>query len=75
MGAASLVLGILSLVIAVFGGSFGISWIGTIFAIIGIILGAKAKKIPEQAGLGKGGFICSIIGLILSLLVFIACVA
>jgi len=72
MAVASLVLGILSLLIGLFGS--GLQWTGAILAIIGIILGAK-NNVPEQAGMAKAGKICSIIGLILCLLTFIACVA
>lgn len=73
MGVASLVLGIISIVISVFGtGSFG--WLGLILGIIGIVLGVEGKKVPEQAGMAKAGFICSIIGVVLSLLFYIACI-
>ena len=72
MGVASLVLGIIS--IGLFStGTLG--WFGAILGIIGIILGVQGKKVPEQAGLAKAGFICSIIGTVLCLLLFIACVA
>ena len=74
MGVASLVLGIISLVIGVFSaGSVG--WAGAIVGVIGIILGVQGKKNPEQAGLAKAGFVCSIVGTILCLLMYIACVA
>ena len=73
MGVASLVLGIISIVISVFGtGSFG--WLGLILGIVGIVLGVEGKKVPEQAGMAKAGFICSIIGVVLSLLFYIACI-
>lgn len=71
MGIASLVLGIISIVIGVFSaGSLG--WLG---AVIGIVIGIQGKKIPDQAGMAQGGFICSIIGTVLCLLTYIACVA
>lgn len=75
MGVASLVLGIISIIIGLFSaGSLG--WCGAILGIIGIVLGAFGKKNnPENAGLAKAGFVCSIIGTILCLLLYIACVA
>lgn len=67
MGIASLILGILSIL----GGPTG-----TIFAIVGLILGSLAKKKnPENPGPAKIGFIVSIIGLVLSILCVIGCVA
>ena len=44
-------------------------------AIIGIILGSLGKKDPSTRGIATAGFICSIIGLILCMLLYIACVA
>lgn len=74
MGVASLVLGIIAVVIGLFsGGSLG--WLGAILAIIGIILGALGKKNPEKNGLATAGLVLSIIGLILCLLLYIACIA
>ena len=75
MGVASLVLGIIAILIGlVSAGVFG--WLGAILGIIGIILGALGRKSdPEKAGLATAGMVCSIIGTILSLLFYIACVA
>ena len=74
MGIASLVLGILSLVIGLLSaGAFG--WLGAIFAIIGIVLGALGRKNPEGKGVATAGLVCSIIGLILCLILYVACVA
>jgi hypothetical protein len=74
MGVASLVLGILAILITVFtGGSFG--WIGAILAILGTILGAVGRKNPEKKGLATAGLVVSIIGLILGLVLYVACVA
>ena len=73
MAIASLVLGIVSIVVAVFGFSF--QWVGILLGIVGIILGVLGKKDPAQAGLAKAGMICSIIGVALSLLIYIACAA
>lgn len=73
MAIAALVLGILSIVFAVFGS--GLQWIGAMVGIVGIILGIQGKKDPEKAGMAKAGLICSVIGTVLSLVMFIACVA
>ena len=74
MGIASLVLGIISIVIGVFSaGSLG--WVGAVIGIIGIVLAIQGKKIPDQANLALAGFICSIIGTVLCVLTYIACVA
>ncbi|MEE1028155.1 MAG: hypothetical protein UH211_05690 [Agathobacter sp.] len=74
MGVASLVLGILAIIIGVFSsGLFG--WLGAIIAIIGIILGAVGRKNPDSKGIATGGLVCSIIGLILCLLLYLACAA
>lgn len=74
MGTASLVLGIISMVIGTLAGG-GFNWVGVIVGIIGIVLGIEGKKKPEQAGMAQAGFICSIVGVVLSLLTYIACVA
>lgn len=72
MGVASLVLGIVALVLGIFGMGFPV---GTIIGILGIILGAVGKKQNPANGLATGGMVCSIIGTVLSLLFFIACSA
>ncbi len=74
MGVASLVLGIIALVLAVFSaGTLG--WLGSIIAILGIILGALGRKNAEKKGMATAGLVCSIIALSLGLLMYIACVA
>lgn len=74
MGIASLVLGIISIVIGIISsGLFG--WLGAIIGIIGIIMGALARKVPEQRSIATAGLVCSIIGTILSLLLYVACAA
>lgn len=76
MAVASLVLGIVSLVLCVFGFGFPI---GTILSIVGIVLAILGKKqLVERAqptGMATAGLVLSIIALILSLLFFIACTA
>ena len=74
MAIASLVLGIISLVIGAFFPSVG--WIGIIVGVVGIILAAIAKKnAVEKPGLATAGLVCSIIGVALSLILYLACVA
>ncbi|GFI26188.1 hypothetical protein IMSAGC012_01308 [Lachnospiraceae bacterium] len=74
MGIASLVLGIIAVIIGLFSaGSLG--WAGAIMAIIGIILGALGRKEPEKSGIATAGMVLSIIGLVLCLILYIACVA
>ena len=74
MGIASLVLGIIAIIIGIVSaGLFG--WLGAIIAIVGIILGAIGRKNPEKSGLATAGLVCSIIGLILCLIFYLACAA
>ena len=74
MGVASLVLGILSLLIGLFSSGL-LGWLEAIMAIIGIILGALGRKNPEKKGISTAGLVCSIIGLVLCLILYIACAA
>lgn len=71
MGVASLVLGIVAVVAALFLGPFG--WIGIITGIIGIILGVLARKKGEQVA--TAGLVLSIVGTVLASIFFIACAA
>lgn len=73
MGIASLVLGIVSLVCGLF--LAGFQWVGAIVAIIGIVLGALARKKPETKGIATAGMVCSIIGFVLCVVLYIACAA
>lgn len=74
MGVASLVLGILAVLIGIFtGGSLG--WVGVIMAIIGVILGALGRKNPDSKGIATAGLVLSIIGLILCIAMYAACIA
>ncbi len=69
---ASLVLGIVSIVFWFFGvGAF----IGLVTGIIGLICSSNAKKQGYKGGMQTAGFVCSLIGVIGSALVFVACVA
>ena len=71
MAVASLVLGIISIVF-----SFVpyMSLIGGVCCIVGIILAVMGKKDPEKAGMATAGLVCSIIGTILCLIFYVACV-
>ena len=70
MGVASLVLGIIAVVIGLFSaGSLG--WLGA----IGMVLGALGRKDVEKKGISTAGLVLSIIGLVLCLILYIACVA
>lgn len=73
MAVAALVIGIISVVVAIFGGVF--SWLGTVFGIVGIILAIQGRKNIEQQGMATAGLVLSIIGTILGLLLFLACAA
>jgi hypothetical protein len=75
MGVASLVLGIISLLISIGAGAVGMGWIGSICGIIAIVLGAIARKNPEQKGTATGGLVCGIISLSWGIITTIACVA
>lgn len=67
MAVASLVLGICSLIIP---------GIGPILGIVGIVLGAMAKKDPNQnQGMATAGLVCSIICCAISSISLIACIA
>lgn len=69
----SLVLGIVSLVIAWYRYT---SILGIILAIVGILFAVEARKElpPENAGMATAGMVCSIIALVLSSFLFVACV-
>lgn len=73
MGVASLILGIISIICGLF--LAGFQWVGAIAGLIGIILGAAGKKDPEKRGIATGGLVCSIIGFILCIILYVACVA
>ncbi len=73
MGVGSLVLGIISIVIGLFFNFMG--WLGALLGIIGIILGALGRKSVEGKGIATAGLVCSIIGTLLSLLLYLLCIA
>lgn len=73
MGVASLVLGIIAVLIALFAQSVG--YIGIILGVIGIILAALGmKKNPEKKGIAVAGLVLSIIATAICAIVWISCV-
>lgn len=68
----SLVLGIVSCVLFWFGNT---TLIALVCGVLGLIFWSSAKKIGYTGGILTAGFIVSLIGTILSTLVFVACVA
>ena len=68
---ASLVLGIIGVVVGFFGGW---AWIGAILGIIGLILGVMGKK-EAPSSMATAGIVLSIIAIALGLIVTIACYA
>ena len=71
MAIASLILGIISLVLSF----FGLGIISVFTAIVGIILGVLGRKDPEKKGMATAGLVCSIIALVLGIIMWIACAA
>ena len=69
---ASMVLGIVSVVLWFFGYSAIVS---VILGIIGLVLASKAKALGNNTGVRKAGFILNLIGLIGGAVFFVACVA
>ena len=69
---ASLVLGIISVVLWLFGYS---ALVSVILGIVGLILAGNAKKAGFNGGIRTAGFVLSLIGLIGGAMFFVACVA
>ena len=72
LAVAGMVLGIVSIVFWFFGAG---ALVGLVTGIIGLICSSSAKKAGYIGGMQTAGFVCSLIGLIGSALVFVACVA
>lgn len=71
MGVASLVLGIISIVFCFIP---GISIIGIVTGLVAIILGVMAKKDEAEKSKATAGLIMGIIGLSLSIIIWVSCV-
>lgn len=71
MAVASMVLGIVSVVFSFIG---GLNLVGLIVGIVGLVLGILAKK-KAPSGMATAGIVLSIIGIILTAVVLIACAA
>lgn len=69
---ASMVLGIIAVLLWWFGYSSAIS---VILGIIGLILASNAKKVGYTGGIRTAGFVLSLIGLIGGAIFFVSCVA
>lgn len=69
---AGMVLGIISIVTWFFGMG---ALIGLVTGIIGLVCASNSKKAGYVGGMRTAGFVCSLIGVIGSVLVFVACVA
>ncbi len=70
MAVTSLVLGICALVFPF----IGLGWLSVLVGIVGIILGAIAKK-KEPNGMATAGIVMSIIAVALGLIMWLACAA
>lgn len=68
---ASMVLGIISVVLWFFGYS---ALVSVILGIVGLILAGNAKKAGFVGGMQTAGFVLSLIGLIGGAIFFVACV-
>ena len=73
MGVASLVLGIIALIIGIF--LTGFQGGGAIVGLIVIVPGPQGRKDPEKKGIATAGMVCSIIGFIFCIIFFVACAA
>ena len=69
---ASMVMGIISVVLWFFGYSAIIS---VVLGVVGLILAGNAKKAGFVGGIRTAGFVLSLIGLIGGAIFFVACVA
>ena len=71
MAVASLVLGICSLVFPF----IGLGWLSVVLGLVGIILGALARKKETGKGMATAGLVMSIIAVALGLVMWLACAA
>ena len=75
MATASMVLGIIALVIAVFGGFVALGLIGSICGILAIIFGVLGRKDAANKGKATAGLVCGIIAVVWGVVAYLACVA
>ena len=69
----SMVCGIASIVVAV---AFPyVGFLGAVFAIVAIILARKVKEMEGYRPMAQAGYVTGIIGLVLNVVFFTACVA
>ena len=71
LATAALVVGILSIIFALL---LKYKWIGLVLGIVGVVLGAKARK-QSQTKMATAGFVCSIVGLALSVVFWVCLLA
>ena len=74
-GLASMILGIVSLVLTFGIGITGYGWVGSICGILAIVFGVMGKKNPEQKGMATAGIICGFFSLFSGILSTIACLS
>ncbi len=72
MGIASLVLGVLAILLTMFTAGI-MGWLSILLGITGIILGIFGKKDAEDK-YAQAGLITSIVGTSISVLIYIACI-
>ena len=72
MGVASLVLGIIAVLITIFVQAYG--YIGIILGVIGIVLAAVGMKNPAHKGIAVAGLVLSIIANAICSIIWISCV-
>ncbi len=72
MGVASLVLGIIAVLITIFAQAYG--YIGIILGVIGIVLAAIGMKNPAHKGIAVAGLVLSIIATAICSIIWISCV-
>lgn len=69
MAIASLVLGIIAVVFCLMG---PLAWLGLIVGVVGLVLAILARK-TEKTGASTAGMVLSIIGIVLSGIMWLAC--
>jgi len=75
MATASLVMGIIALVISVGGCAANMSWVGSVCSILGIVFGVLGLNDSKKKGQAKAGLIMSIIALTWGIIATVVCIA